>query len=109
MPAEIEKPYLLENGLPGDQVTPVQIEWFKQEYGRYPAKLAVNPKHRVTWEDYFIPAPMNLTTSIEPLPMEDIPGQIMQGYLVPIEYDEKVDEHTLVCIGLQPLIDFVNW
>jgi hypothetical protein len=106
MPTEVEKSYPLENGLPGHQVTPIQIEWFKQEYGRYPKKLAVSPKHRVTWEGYFIPAPMKLSASIDQLPgQEDIPGHIMQGYHISIEYREEVDEHSLVCVGLQPLID----
>ena len=102
---EVRKLYSLENGLPDHQITPEPVKEFMEEYGGYPAKLAVNPKHRVTWEKYFIPAQMKLPASIEPLSNKDVPGPIIQGYHISIEYSEEVDEHTLVCLGLQPLID----
>lgn len=104
MAAEVEEKYYLENGLPDYQVTPKPIEEFYQKYGHYPAKVIVNLAHKVKWSEYFIPIPTQHAPSIQPLEIKDIDATMAQGYHIPIEYDKRVDEKTLVCGGFARLI-----
>ena len=103
MSAEVDEKYHLENGLPDDQVTPEPIKEFYQKYGHYPAKVIVNPKNKVNWDQYLILIPTQLVPSITPLANRDIDAPIAQGYHIPIEYDKDVDEKTLICRGFATL------
>jgi len=80
---------------------PEPIKEFYQKYGHYPAKVIVNPKHKdkVKGGEYFIPIPIQLAPSITPLAIKDIDAPMAQGFHIPLEYDEEVDEKTLICRG----------
>ena len=102
MAAEVEEKYPLEDGLPRFQETPKPVEKFHQKYGQYPAKVVINPKHKVSWNEYLLPVSIPPRTALKPLEnkdIEDAETPIAQFYRVAIEYDNKVDEMTLVCRG----------
>ena len=107
MATEVEEAYPLENGLPANQVTPQPVKEFYQKNRQYPAKVIVSPKHRVKWEEYFIPTAIQQAPSIKPLE-GDIDAPMAQGYHIPIEYDVRIGEKTLICRGMQPLKDSVS-
>lgn len=102
MTIDLEESYPLENGLPDYQVSPKPIKEFYQKYERYPAKVVVNPKHKVTWSEYLMPIPKLPHPSLTPLPRnkntEDT-QPLVQFYRIAIEYDNEVDENILVCRG----------
>lgn len=102
MAIDVEERYSLENGLPDNKVTPKYVEEFYQKYERYPAKVVVNLKHKVTWSEYLIPIPIPLRPS-KPLEknkdIDDTETPMVQFYCIAIEYDNEVDEKALVCRG----------
>ena len=102
MAAEVEERYPLENGLPRFQVNPEPVNEFYQKYERYPAKVVVNPKHKVSWSEYPISIPIPARPAQNPLEnkdFEDAETPTAQFYRIAIEYDNAVDEKTLVCRG----------
>ncbi len=73
---------------------------FNKKHDQYPAKVILNPKNNDVGSTSFIPFPTNRPPAIEPLPSNnDIKGSTAHGYNVDIEYDEEVDEKTLICRG----------
>lgn len=102
MAAEVDVPYPLENGLPRFQVTPEPVNEFHKTYGQYPAIVVVNPKHRVSWSEYLLPVSISTRPALNPLEnkdFEDAETPTAQFYRIAIEYDNAVDEKTLVCRG----------
>jgi len=66
--------------------------------------LIFNPKYKDFKSKLFIAFPTNRPPAIEPLPINgDIKASTHQGYDVDIEYDEGVDEKTLICRGFAEL------
>ena len=103
MAAEVEERYPLEDGLPKFQETPKPVKEFHQKYEHYPARVIVNPKHKVKWSEYPMPFSIPLRPSPKPLEsnkdIEDAETPTAQFYRIAIKYDNQVDEKTLICQG----------
>lgn len=101
MVAEVEEKYPL-HGLLQYRLLEAVYE-FNKKHGQYPAKVILNPENNDVGSTSFIPFPTKRPPTIEPLPNDDIKAPTAQGYNVDIEYDEGVDEKTLICRGFAKL------
>jgi hypothetical protein len=98
MVAEVEEKYPLHGLL--HYLLLEDIYKFNKKHGRYPARVILNPKNNDVGSTSFIPFPTNRPPAIEPLPINgEIEAPTAEGYKVDIEYDEAVDEKTLICRG----------
>ena len=107
MAAEVEERYPLEKGLPRFQETPKAVNEFYQKYQQYPAKVVVNPKHKVAWSEYLIPISRPARPALKPLEknkdLKDAETPIVQFYRIAIEYDNEIDEEAIICRGFATL------
>jgi hypothetical protein len=103
MATEEQKIYQFEDGLPQNHTNPDAVDFRKNNKGQYPAKVILNPKYKDIGSKFFILFPTNLTAAIEPLGNNDIGASIAQGYYADVEYDETINEKTLICRGFANL------
>ena len=94
MVVEVEEKYPLR-GLPEHKVYDAVYE-FNKKHDQYPAKVFLNPKYKDFGSTPFIPFPTKRPPAIEPLPIDDIEASTPKGYNVDIEYDEVIDEKTII-------------
>ena len=102
MTAEVEEVYHFKDEPPRYHIIPDAVR-FNKKNGQYPAKVILNPKYKDIESKFFILFQTNPIATIKPLGNNDAESSIAQGYYVDVEYDEKIDEETLICRGFAAL------
>ena len=101
MVAEVEEKYPL-HGLLQYRLLEDVYE-FNKKHGQYPVKVILNPKNNDVGSTSFIPFLTKRPPAIEPLLNDVIEAPTAEGYDIDIEYDEEVDEKTIICRGFAKL------